>query len=169
MMSATEHAATIEQDIAEFVSLLVKTARDLRGAGPPPSLLRDAVERADLGKRHMPVLLAIAASGPISVSDLAKRVGLLLSSTSTIVGQLNRAGLVDRAEDDHDRRRTIVALHPEYRAAMDAWLLRATAPVRETFEALGATARVAFMDAWRLLSENAARTAASGGTGDCEA
>jgi DNA-binding MarR family transcriptional regulator len=168
-MSTTKHTATIEQDVAEFVSLLVKTARDLRGAGPPPSQLRDAVERADLGKRHMPVLLAVAASGPISVSDLAKRVGLLLSTTSTIVGQLNRAGLVDRAEDDHDRRRTIVALHPEYRVAMDAWLLRATAPVRETFQALEPAARVAFIDAWRLLSENAARSASSSETGGCEA
>ena len=84
--------------------------------------MRDAMERASLGKRHANVLLAVAAAEPIGVSELAKRLGLLLSSTSTLVGELSRAGLLERAEDDQDRRRTIVRVHEDYRDAMEGWL-----------------------------------------------
>jgi hypothetical protein len=49
--------ATVDDDVAEFASLLNATLRNLRSAGPPPSELRDAVDRASLGKRHWPALL----------------------------------------------------------------------------------------------------------------
>lgn len=159
----------IESDIAEFISLLVRTGSDLRRAGPPPVGLREALERAALGKRHMPALMAVAAAGPISVTELAHRVGLLLSTTSTIVGQLSRAGLVVRAEDEQDRRRTIVQLHPDYRDAMDVWLVRATKPVRDTFEALTQVERERFMATWRTLSEHAAHAGEGEQPGDCDA
>ena len=67
----------------------------------------------------MPALLAVAAAEPIGVSELARRLGLMLSSTSTIVGELSRAGLLERAEDDQDRRRTIVRVHEDYRRCME--------------------------------------------------
>ena len=169
MSETVKHQATIESDIAEFISLLVRTGSDLRRAGPPPAELRDAVERAALGKRHMPALMAVAAAGPISVTELARRVGLLLSTTSTIVGQLSRAGLVERAEDEHDRRRTIVQLHPDHREAMNAWLVRATKPVRDTFAQLSEQEREQFMATWRLLSEHAAAAATAESPEDCEA
>jgi hypothetical protein len=41
---------------------------------------------------------------------------------------------VQHAEDEHDRRRTIVQLHPDYRRVVDVWLASATQPIRETFE-----------------------------------
>ena len=168
MSETVKQQPALESDIAEFLSLLVRTGGDLRRAGPPPEQLRDAVERAALAKRHMPALMAVAAAGPISVTELARRVGLLLSSTSTIVGQLSRAGLVVRAEDEHDRRRTIVQLHPDYRAAMDAWLVRAPKPVRDTFASLTPQAREQFMATWRTLSEHAAAAASAGSAEGCE-
>ncbi len=158
---------SVEEDVAEFASLLSTTLRDLRSAGPPPAGIRDAIERPPLGKRHMPALLAVAAAGPISVSDLAKRLGLLLSSTSTIVGQLSRAGLLERSEDDEDRRRTIVRLHEEYRVAMEAWLDMAMEPVRSALEQLSPQARSHFMEGWRILQKEAARRGTSEGSGDC--
>jgi DNA-binding MarR family transcriptional regulator len=160
----------VQQDVAEFASLLSSTLRDLKSAGPPPSEIREALERSALAKRHMPALLAVAAAGPISVSDLAKRLGLLLSSTSTIVGQLSRAGLIDRAEDDEDRRRTIVRLHEDYREAMEAWLKIAIGPVQNALERLSPQARAHFMEGWRILQEEAALrgSSSSESAGDCE-
>ena len=119
----------------------------------------------------MPALLAVAAAGPISVTDLAKRLGLLLSSTSTIVGELSRAGLLERAEDDEDRRRTIVRLHEDYRDAMEAWLEVAVAPVRNALERLSPQARAHFMEGWRILQEEAALRGSNDVDvdGDCEA
>jgi DNA-binding MarR family transcriptional regulator len=131
--------------------------------------MRDAMESASLGKRHGSALLAVAAVEPIGVSELAKRLGLLLSSTSTIVGELSRAGLLERAEDDHDRRRTIVRVHEDYRDAMGGWLDVALAPVRNTLERLSPQARAHFMEGWRILREEAAPLASEGDQGgNCE-
>jgi DNA-binding MarR family transcriptional regulator len=116
----------------------------------------------------MPALLAVAAAGPITVSDLAKRLGLLLSTTSTIVGQLSRAGLLTRTEDDEDRRRTIVQLHDDYGTAIAEWLEVAMAPVREALQQLSPQARAHFMQGWRILHQEASRAACSDHGSGCE-
>ena len=148
---------SLADDLAELTSLFPVTLHDLKSAVPAPMPMRDAMERASLGKRHASALLAVAAVEPISVSELAKRLGLLLSSTSTIVGELSRAGLLERAEDDRDRRRTIVRVHEEYRQAMAGWLEVAFAPIRHTLERLSPQARAHFMEGWRILGQEAAR------------
>jgi DNA-binding MarR family transcriptional regulator len=159
---------TVEDDLIEITSLLPVTLHDLKEAVPAPMPMREAMERASLGKRHAPALLAVAAAEPISVSELAKRLGLLLSSTSTIVGELSRAGLVERAEDDQDRRRTIVRVHRDYRDAMEAWVAMAMAPIRNTLERLSPQARAHFMEGWRILREEAALHGADEVETDCE-
>jgi DNA-binding MarR family transcriptional regulator len=158
----SEPQTSVQEDLTELTSLLAATLRDLKSASPPPTELADAIDRAALGKRHVPALLAVAAAGPISVSDLATRLGLLLSSTSTIVGDLSRAGLLERSEDEEDRRRTIVRVHKDYRDAMEVWVAVAVAPVRNTLERLSPEARRNFMEGWRILQEEA------GVHGSCE-
>src|SRR5208282_2877102 len=93
----TDIRPSVEDDLAELTSLLPVTLHELKSAVPAPMPMRDAMERAALGKRHATALLAVAAVEPIGVSELAKRLGLLLSSTSTLVGELSRAGLLERA------------------------------------------------------------------------
>ncbi len=155
----SEPGPSVEDDLAELTSLLPVTLHDLKSAVPAPMPMRDAMERASLGKRHASALLAVAAVEPIGVSELAKRLGLLLSSTSTIVGELSRAGLLERTEDDHDRRRTILRVHDDYRDAMEGWLEVALAPVHNTLARLSPRARAHFMEGWRMLHEEAARLA----------
>jgi len=147
----------VEADLDELTSLLWGTFRGLKQSSPPPQELRDAVARGSLGPRHMPALLAVAAAGPLSVSALARRLGLGLSSTSAIVGQLSRAGLVERTEDEADRRRTIVRLHDDHREVIGDWREQALAPLRGTLERLPEAARVHFMQGWRILHEEATR------------
>jgi DNA-binding MarR family transcriptional regulator len=160
---------TVEDDLAELTALLPVTLHELKSAVPAPMPMRDAMERASLGKRHASALLAVAAAEPIGVSELAKRLGLLLSSTSTLVGELSRAGLLERAEDDEDRRRTIVRVHEDYRNAMEGWLEVALAPVRNTLARLSPRARAHFMEGWRILQEEAALLACDEDLGaDCE-
>jgi DNA-binding MarR family transcriptional regulator len=154
-------APSTAEYVAEFASLLGDVIRDLKHVAPPPPRLAQAVEQAGLGNRHRSALMAVTVSGPQSVSDLAARLGLMLSTTSTIVGELSRAGLVERIEDDSDRRRTIVHLHGDYRGEIEDWLRSATTPIRETFEQLSPEARVQLMDAWRLLHEHTERAVAA--------
>jgi DNA-binding MarR family transcriptional regulator len=148
--------ASIEEDVTQLIAALPVTLHNLKSSVPAPMPMRDAMERASLGSRHGNALLAVAAAEPISVSELAKRLDLLLSSTSTIVGELSRAGLVERAEDENDRRRTIVRVHEDYRSAMEAWVAMAIAPIRRTLERLSPQARAHFMEGWRVLQEEAA-------------
>ena len=165
----SELRPSVEDDLAELTSLLPVTLHELKSAVPAPMPMRDAMERASLGKRHATALLAVAAVEPIGVSELAKRLGLLLSSTSTIVGELSRAGLLERAEDDQDRRRTIVRVHEDYRDAMEGWLEVALAPVLNTLERLSPQARAHFMAGCRILQEEAALLASDEDlSADCE-
>jgi DNA-binding MarR family transcriptional regulator len=113
----------------------------------------------------MPPLFTLALAGPLSVSELSEALGLQLSSTSTLVGQLSRAGLLTRVEDDHDRRRTIVDVVEAYRVELEPWLDRLLAPVRATLDLLTPAARSHFMEGWRILSREAER-ANAGGAGD---
>ncbi|HEX4187002.1 MAG TPA: MarR family transcriptional regulator [Solirubrobacteraceae bacterium] len=146
---------SVEEDLTELTALVPTTLHDLKSAVPAPMPMRDAMEGAGLGKRHASALLAVAAAEPIGVSELAKRLGLLLSSTSALVGELSRAGLLERAEDEKDRRRTIVRVHGDYRDAMEGWLAMALAPIRGTLERLPPRARSNFMEGWRILQEEA--------------
>jgi DNA-binding MarR family transcriptional regulator len=107
----------------------------------------------------MPALRAVATAGPMSVSELARRLGLGLSTTSAIVGQLSRAGLIERAEDDADRRRTIVRLDEKYGEAIGTWAVQSLTPLRDTLERLPPQARAQFMEGWRILHEEATQGA----------
>jgi DNA-binding MarR family transcriptional regulator len=151
----TDEDLAIEKDLGELASLLGETFRSLKQSSPAPAVLREAAERGSLNARHMPVLHAVTLAGPLSVSELAKRIGLSLSTTSGIVGELSRAGLVDRTEDDNDRRRTIVALHDDYRELLSEWTNDTLAPVRTTLETLSPQARANFMEGWRILHREA--------------
>jgi DNA-binding MarR family transcriptional regulator len=166
--SQIESQPSVEDDLAELTSLVPVTLHDLKSAVPAPMPLRGAMERSSLGKRHASALLAVAATEPIGVSELAKRLGLLLSSTSTIVGELSRAGMLERAEDDRDRRRTIVRVHEDYRDAMEGWLEVALAPFRDTLERLSPQARAHFMEGWRILREEAASRGSDEADEACE-
>jgi DNA-binding MarR family transcriptional regulator len=156
---AQEHDPAVLESLDELSSLLGETVRALKHSYPPPQQLREAVERGSLGPRHLPALLVLARAEPLSVSELANRLGLELSSTSSIVGGLSRAGLLRRAEDDADRRRTIVSLHDDYRPLIVAWAEQALSPLRSTLERLTPSARESFLEGWRILHEEATRNA----------
>jgi DNA-binding MarR family transcriptional regulator len=145
----------IDEQFTQLASLMTQTLRSLAAASPPPVVLRAAKERGSLNRRHLPALLTITFAGPLSVSELAVRLGLGLSTTSTLVGELSRAELLERSEDETDRRRTIVRLDDEHRDAITAWALDALAPVRRTLERLTPEGRELFIDGWRILHEEA--------------
>ncbi|MGA2471117.1 MAG: MarR family winged helix-turn-helix transcriptional regulator [Solirubrobacteraceae bacterium] len=148
--------AAVAEDVPLLASLLTDTLRSLRTlaeASPPPIALRAAKQRGSLSKRHLPALLTVTLTGPLSVSELAARLGHGLSTTSTLVGELSRAGLLERSEDDSDRRRTIVRLDDEHRDAITAWAREALAPLRRTLERLTPEQREAFIDGLRILHD----------------
>ena len=146
-------------DFTELVRLFGETISALKRSAPPPPKVIGAIEHSSVTTRHLPALLTVALAGPLSVSDLARRLGHTLPTTSTIVGQLSRAGLFERAEDEHDRRRTIVRVHDDHAAEIGEWARATFAPMRAALDRLDPLAREHFMAGWRILHEETARSA----------
>lgn len=101
--------------VAELLALLPRLVAVVRsGSREMPSAALQVVEECGLGPRHGGVLAQLALSGSQSVSELSQRLGVTLATASLLVGELSRAGLVERREDTEDRRRTLVSLTPTH-------------------------------------------------------
>ena len=86
-----------------FVSLIPHMMGSLRRH------LRTA-EGGDLRVGQFRMMMAIAMSPKLSISNAAEVMGLTLPSASKIAEELARAGLVQRKEDCQDRRRLLLSL-----------------------------------------------------------
>jgi DNA-binding MarR family transcriptional regulator len=93
--------------LARLAPLLPQFILAYRRRGEIPEVLRQA---GLLGQRHIGTLITIAITGPQSVSELAERTEMTTAHASLVVGELAKAGLVDREHDERDRRRIIVSL-----------------------------------------------------------
>jgi len=93
--------------LARLAPLLPQFVLAYRRRGEIPEVLRQA---GLLGQRHIGTLITIAITGPQSVSELAERTEMTAAHASLVVGELAKAGLVEREHDERDRRRIIVSL-----------------------------------------------------------
>jgi DNA-binding MarR family transcriptional regulator len=148
---------SVDDDLQELVQLFAQVVQSQKraGASHAPQEFVDAFEQNHLGPRHVRVLMDLLIEDAQSVSRLAGRIGLSLGTTSLMVGELSRAGLVERAEDEQDRRRTIVTLHPGHRKTMQLFFRERTEPMRRALERMDPADRHTFMACWRLLAEEA--------------
>ena len=105
---------------------------------------------APLGPRHVAALDQLR-SGPITVSELASRLGLTLPTVSGVLADLDRAGLVDRHADPADRRRTIVQIIPAQSDLVGQWLDGAADPLARVLDKLAPSEQAAFLKAMDLL------------------
>ena len=96
--------------------------------------------------------VASSMSGPLTIGELATRMGLTSATTSLLAGELDRAGFLDRREDDNDRRRTIVSLPERIRAPLEQVANAKLAALRRTLERLDPPARGHFLEGLRLLA-----------------
>jgi DNA-binding MarR family transcriptional regulator len=97
----------IEPYVARLAPLLPQLVLAYQRRGEIPDVLRKA---GTLGQRHVGALITLAITGPQSVSELAQRTGMTVAHASLVVGELARAGLVEREHAEQDRRRIIVSL-----------------------------------------------------------
>jgi DNA-binding MarR family transcriptional regulator len=120
-----------------------------------PEPLRAAFAEGSLGPRHMPPLFALAMGGPASVGELAARIDLAPTTTSLLVNELSRAGLVERREDDGDRRRTIVDVSEHVRGMLVEHASPRLAMVKRALDRLEPEARAHLVQGLRELVEEA--------------
>jgi len=105
---------------------------------------------APLSPRHVAALEQIR-SGPLTVGDLACRLGLTLPTVSGVLADLDRAGLVERRPDPADRRRTIVQIIPGQATLIGHWLDGAAKPLARVLDKLTPGEQEAFLKAMDLL------------------
>src|ERR1700748_3786055 len=101
---------------------------------------------APLGPRHVAALEQLRG-GPLTVGELASRLGLTLPTVSGVLADLDRAGLVERRPDPADRRRTIVQIAPGQATLIGDWLDGAAKPLARVLDKLTPGEQEAFLKA----------------------
>ncbi len=114
-----------------------------RRSGEIPDVLKQG---GSLGERHISALISLAIGGPATVSELAKRTEMSTAHASLVVGELARAGLVDRDHDERDRRRIVVSLSSAAEPAIAEMRRRNAAPLLQFLSELNDKEAERFID-----------------------
>lgn len=128
-----------------LIQLFPRVMRGMRrwqAAAPPTEV--------PLGPRHIAALEQLRG-GPITVGELAARLGLTLPTVSGVLADLDRASLVERRPDPSDRRRTIVQVAPDQAGLITEWLDGAASPIARVLDKLAPAEQEAFLKAMDLL------------------
>ena len=108
-----QREAEIDQAIAGYQELIgvISSARIATAELPG----------AHLSMSQMKVLMLLSGLGEARMSDLAPRLGISLSTLSSLVERLVEADLAQRREDPRDRRNVLVSLTPAGAALLDSF------------------------------------------------
>jgi DNA-binding MarR family transcriptional regulator len=141
-----------QAELAELLPLLPALAKAMtRRSHEVPAAIKSQWHEHGLAPRHMNLLINLALAGPLSVSELSARLGIGLATTSLLVGELGRVGIVMRTEDETDRRRTIVDLAPAQREAIAAFVGRRAGIIKSALEGFTADERAVFIKGLRAI------------------
>jgi DNA-binding MarR family transcriptional regulator len=110
----------------------------------PPGM-RDDFQNYGLGPRHGAVLTQLLADSPLTVSELASRLGVSLPTASEVVADLVASDWVLRTTDPSNRRRTLLSLNPRHKKQMTLYADVRTAPLAGALRRLSPTERAGFM------------------------
>lgn len=132
---------SVEEGIRTLLLLTPRVVSRVKRS-PPPEALRSL----SLAPRHLSLLAYLQFDGPMGVKELARRLEIAPATASLMISELSRHGVVDRREDDADRRRTIVSIAEEYRPAVDDWLARGAEAWGKALEPLTPKERQTFTD-----------------------
>jgi len=116
-----------------------------RARAEMPPALRRTFDTHGLTARHGSVLPQLIGGQRLSVTELAARLGVSLSTASELVGRLSAAGLLERAEDPANRRRTLVSLREEFRPPVETFVATRAAPLLRALDTLSAADRAGFL------------------------
>jgi DNA-binding MarR family transcriptional regulator len=133
---STRDGLSVDEGIRTMLLLMPRLVGRAKRV-PVPAQLRGL----ELAPRHLSLLAYLLFDGPLGVGELASRLEVAPTTASLLVGELSRKGVLERREDDHDRRRTIVTIADASRAAVQAWLASSATAWRTALEPLTAEQR----------------------------
>ncbi|MEV5608675.1 MarR family winged helix-turn-helix transcriptional regulator [Streptomyces sp. NPDC052225] len=126
------------RDLLLLMPRLVGRAKKI----PVPQALRSFA----LAPRHLSLFSYLLFDGPMTVNELAARLRVAPTTVSLLIGDLSRQGILERREDEADRRRRIVAIAPEHEAGIADWLAPGAAAWRSALAPLEPEQRRMFVD-----------------------
>jgi DNA-binding MarR family transcriptional regulator len=109
----------------------------------------DELQSLALAPRHLSLLSYLLFDGPMTVNDLAARLEVAPATVSLMVGDLSRKGILERREDDNDRRRRIVSITGSHQQAIQEWLARGATAWQTALAPLTPPQRQMFVDTLR--------------------
>ncbi|GIG65917.1 MarR family transcriptional regulator [Phytomonospora endophytica] len=148
MSSPAAAEGDLDESIRTMLLLMPRLVARAKRISVPESL-RDFAP----APRHRTLLALLLFDGKMTVSDLATRLEVAPSTVSLMVGDLSRKGLLDRREDDADRRRMIVSVAPRYEEAVVSWLAPGARAWNRALEPLTDEQRRLFVDTMRAYEE----------------
>jgi DNA-binding MarR family transcriptional regulator len=146
---------SVPDSVRQLIGLFPRVIRGFRRHKEPGGGADDFLRAAKLGKRHGWALFVLL-DGPKTVGELAGELELGLASASGVVAELDHAGLVERKQDEADRRRTIVSIRDEQRRLIESWLTYAAGPLQRVLERLTPEERATFVRAMAMLEHELA-------------
>ncbi|GLX07629.1 MarR family winged helix-turn-helix transcriptional regulator [Microbispora sp. NBRC 16548] len=141
---STDEGLSLDEGVRTLLLLMPRLVGRAKRMPVPESL-----RTLDLAPRHLSLLSYLLFDGPLTVNELAARLEVAPATVSLMVSDLSRKGVVDRREDDADRRRTIVSIAETNREAVDAWLARGARAWHSVLEPLTSEQRRMFVETLR--------------------
>ncbi|MEV4354023.1 MarR family transcriptional regulator [Nonomuraea sp. NPDC004186] len=132
---------SVDDGIRTLLLLMPRMVGRAKRLGVPPEL-----QSLSLAPRHLSLLAYLLFDGPTTVNELAARLEVAPATVSLMVGDLSRKGVLDRREDDADRRRTIVSIADRHQESINEWLGYGAKAWREALEPLTPEQRRMFVD-----------------------
>ncbi|MEU0567120.1 MarR family winged helix-turn-helix transcriptional regulator [Nonomuraea sp. NPDC005983] len=131
---------SVDESIRTLLLLMPRMVGRAKRLGVPEEL-----RSLSLAPRHLSLLAYLLFDGAMTVNELASRLEVAPATVSLMVGELSRKGVLDRREDDADRRRTIVSIAEARRDAISEWLGHGAAAWRTALEPLTPAERRLFV------------------------
>jgi len=142
--------ASVRPDLClRLVQMFPRIIRGMRRWQDQAPLAPSAAQ-VPLSRRHAAALGELR-DGPLTVGELAGRLGLSLPTVSGVLADLDRAGYVEREPDPGDRRRTIARIAPAKESLITQWLDGAASPIARVLDQLDTAEQEAFLKAMSLL------------------
>jgi MarR family transcriptional regulator, transcriptional regulator for hemolysin len=106
------------------------------------------------GMAYLPVVFALAESGPLLQKDLLRRVEIEQPTMTALLARMERDGVVRRAANSADRRSQLILLTAKARSRLARVQAAMLGVVEEAMAGVSPSARAVLMDALRSVVEN---------------
>lgn len=124
-------------DLDELVGAVLTASRVLVGVSVRS--LAEVEETVTLPQFR--TLVVLQSHGPTRLNRLAERLGVTASTALRMVDRLIAAGLVDRRENEQDRREVVIELTPDGRSMVDRVTASRRAKIENIVRTMPATRR----------------------------